>query len=114
MGTELKLVDVMTGLPDDPVVPEAEKASFRCPETVAITDVDITSKQDVYTLRCRINGKKQPKRVLTADESRWVDAGVSASLSWRHASTERWWTNYHQHRYRPVFCLTESGIYGTE
>lgn len=66
----------MTGLPDDPVVPEAEKASFRCPETVAITDVDITSKQDVYTLRCRINGKKQPKRVLTADESRWVDAGV--------------------------------------
>ncbi len=75
MGTDLKLVDVMTGFPDEPEIPEVEKKSFACPEGVVVSDVDITGKQNVYTLRCRINGKKQPKRILTEDERRWIDAG---------------------------------------
>ena len=71
MGTELKLVDVITGFPDEPEIPEAAKKSFACPE-----GVDIAGKLNVYTLRCRINGKKQPKRILTEDERRWIDTGV--------------------------------------
>lgn len=80
MGTGINLVDVIFGLPDDPVVPDSEKASFICPQGVVVSDIDITSKNGVYTLKCIIGGKKQPKKVLTDDECRWVDTGVVSAL----------------------------------
>lgn len=80
MGTGINLVDVIFGLPDDPVVADSEKASFICPQGVVVSDIDITSKNGVYTLKCTIGGKKQPKKVLTGDECRWVDTGVVSAL----------------------------------
>ena len=73
-------IDVICGLPDDPVVPDREKASFICPQGVVVSDIDITSKNGIYTLKCTIGGKKQPKKMLTDDECRWVDAGVVSAL----------------------------------
>lgn len=80
MGTGISRVDVICGLPDDPHVPESVMTGMICPEGIVIKDIDITGKNDIYTLKCTINGKKQPKNTLTAEESRWVDTGVVSAL----------------------------------
>lgn len=72
------LADLITGLPDAPVIPEHEQKTFMNPEVQAqFTDIKITEKKGVYTLTCTFGGKKMPKKTLSDIEARWIDYGVA-------------------------------------
>lgn len=75
----MMLVDLITGLPDTPDIPEHERETFMTPQMQArFTDIKITEKKGVYTLTCLMDGKKMPKKVLSDIEARWIDYGVAS------------------------------------
>lgn len=74
------LVDVITGLPDAPVLPQKEADTMRVPAGYVFSDIDIKEKKGIYILSCKLNGKKMPKRQLSAEEAAWVDYGVADAV----------------------------------
>lgn len=77
---KVMLVDVITGLPDAPELSQKEADTMRVPTGCVFSDIDIKEKKGVYILSGRLDGKKLPKRQLSAEEAAWVDYGVADAV----------------------------------